>query len=587
MEQTDLGKNFAEMMSMIDSANISTWSDIGAFIDLMRGKSPEAMDMSQEQFHSFLSTGIAFITYDFGIDGVSIEIFKYAESLERIFNTSENQLPLHFIGGDFHDKADVVLKPHWNRFRIPGMNGWSKWCDGKWFAKLYYEDMPDGSDVSREVAVEMWREASAFAEKLGSYMSENGIHMLIPVNIPTNPGNLAIMLAITVVTEALGTYVLSSNHDYYWEGGRPAGERTPGEEPGPRDHFFRNMDNEPFFSLFKRIYPWDGKRWIQVNINTPQTDALVERFGFDRNRVFELGTAISDEFFDEFDFEDTRLARRKMAHILSDGKPTIDAVPIRAHLDSLKEWMGNQHPLACSFGDGLVLDPTTDKTIYCLQPTRVIGRKRIEMDFQMLKALMRHNAFRDVFESDAERQLVVHITGPVPVEHQEDLETVLNAYVDLCESVPEEMANRIFVAFSVGTEDHPSLKENNLEPLCIEQIYRLATVILFPSETEGRGLPIVESSAGGVPIICSRYYPEEVFAEVVGEGLADEEQIRYLLFPEGDYSEEFLDSAAELLLSPEKTGELREHNKQAVRLRYSTEMIRKKFEHCIEVLRTA
>lgn len=580
-------KQFDRMMQKIDSADIATWSDIDTFIEDLEKTSPPQEKISSEEFHALLSSGIGFITYDFGIDGVSIEIFKYAQALEGILNSPEKKLPLHFIGGEFYDKADVVLKPYWNRFTIPDMNGWSKWCDGKWFSKLYYEPMPEGSETSSEVAVEIWKQASSFARTLGSYMSEKDIHMLIPVNIPSNPGNFAIMLALTMVTEAMGTYVLSSNHDYYWEGGKPASEKSPDEEPGPRDHFFKNMENEPFFSLFKKMYPWNGKRWIQVNINTPQTDALVERFGFDRNRVFELGTAISDEFFEVFNYEDTKLARKKMAYVLSDGKPTIDAVPIRKHIASLNDWMTNQHPLACSFSEGITLDSTTDKTIYCLQPTRVIGRKRIAMDFQMLKALMHHSRFRDVFENDTEYQLVVHITGPVPIEHQEDLETVLNAYVDLCESLPKAMADRIFIAFSVGTENHPALKENGLEPLCIEQIYRLATVVLFPSETEGRGLPIVESSAGGVPIICSRYYPEEVFAEVVGEGLNDEEQIKYLLFPEGEYSEEFLNSATDLMLSPQKTQEIKQHNKQAVRLRYSSEMIHRKFEHCFDVLRRA
>ena len=180
---------------------------------------------------------------------------------------------------------------------------------------------------------------------------------------------------------------------------------------------------------------------------------------------------------------------------------------------------------------------------------------------------------------------MLHITGPVPIEHQADLELILKAYQKLCDSIPTDMAKRIFIAFSVGTEDHPSLKPNGLTPLNIEQIYRLATVILFPSQTEGRGLPIIESSAGGIPIICSRYFPEEVFAEVVGEGLSDEQQIKYLLFPEGNYSTDFLDAATNLMLYPEKSKELKSHNKQAVRSRYSMEMITEKFNTFIEVLR--
>ena len=144
--------------------------------------------------------------------------------------------------------------------------------------------MPEGSDASKEVAVEMWDQAKGFAEKISAYLRDNGISMLVPVNIPTNPGNFPAMLALIMVTEGLGTYVLSSNHDYYWEGGRPASERGADEEAGPRDHFFKNMNNSEFFSLFKKMYPWNGQRWMQVNINSPQSDALVERFGFKKEK---------------------------------------------------------------------------------------------------------------------------------------------------------------------------------------------------------------------------------------------------------------------------------------------------------------
>lgn len=87
-----------------------------------------------------------------------------------------------------------------------------------------------------------------------------------------------------------------------------------------------------------------------------------------------------------------------------------------------------------------------------------------------------------------------------------------------------------------------------LEPLCIEEIYQLADLVLFPSETEGRGLPIIESSAGGIPIVCRRYYPLEVFNEVVGKDLADEEKIRYFNFPTGEFKESLLAKITDLLL---------------------------------------
>ncbi|MCK4983016.1 MAG: glycosyltransferase, partial [Victivallaceae bacterium] len=178
-----------------------------------------------------------------------------------------------------------------------------------------------------------------------------------------------------------------------------------------------------------------------------------------------------------------------------------------------------------------------------------------------------------------------HITGPTPIEHQDDLERVLKAYIALCDKLPDEVADRVFLVFSVGNENHPCFEKLNLQPLCIEAIYQLADIVLFPSETEGRGLPIIESSAGGIPIVCRRYYPEEVFDEVVGKDLPEDEQIQYLDFPTGEFKEDFLAKVTELLLHPEHFEDWREHNREAVRSRYSTKMIVRKFKDFFNILR--
>ena len=580
---TTRSESLNKLTHFLSNSCVKNWDDITSAIDTLKNTPSETCSLSFQDFSNQIKQGIAFITFDYGIDGVSIEIEKYANCLERLFrDDNNNTVPLHFIGGDFHDKADIVLKPYWKRYQIPNMNGWSKWSNGKWFSRLFYEDMPERSELSDDMAKEIWRQASEFAVLLGNYLVKNNISLLIPVNICTNPGNPAITLATVIVTEALGINVISSNHDYYWEGGKA--HRKPGEEAGPRDHFFRNIDNKPFFNLFKQLLPWNGKRWIQVNINEPQSKALVEEFGFDRSQVSELGSCISDEFLKEYSFSDVLSARKRMAYILSDGTPIIDSVPLTKHLSTLSNWMKNQKPIVCS-KNGKKLDPTRKGTLYCLQPTRVVGRKRIYKDLELLTALLNHDKLKTAFKNGKAEQLILHITGPVPIEHQADLEKVLHAFDKLCANVPQELADRIFIAFSVGTEDHPSLSKNGLKKLSIEEIYRLADVILFPSETEGRGLPIIESGACGVPIVCSRYYPEDVFDGVVGKGLPDEEQIKFVLFPEEDnFSDELLSEIANILLDPESRAFYAKHNKTAVKKRYGIEMLVKKFGSFVEIL---
>ena len=576
---------FKKMKQTLSETNVKRWKDISAVLESVKRDSPEIEAFTDKEFLSALHNGIAFMTYDFGIDGVSIEISKYAHCMEKIFTDAHTTLPvLHFISGDFHDKADSVLKPYWNRFHIREMNGWAKWHDGKWFSKLFYEDIPEGSKVSSDIAVEMWSQIVSFAEELGSYVVDKNIALLFPVNIFSNPGNFAIAIATILVSESLGMYVLNSNHDFYWEGGKPISERNPGEKAGVRDHFFRNIKNRTFFSLFKTLYPWNGKRWIQVNINHKQSRYLITHYGFPENRVFDLSTFISDEFLREYTKQDVVSSRRRMTYILSDGKSKISPIPVSKHITNLKNWMKEQKPTVCGFREGLELDLTSKKIIYCLQPTRVIARKRIEKDLHLFSALMNYPDFRMKFESNKDLQLVLHITGPVPIEHQADLETVLGAYTDLCLALPKDISDRIFIAFSVGTEEHPSFKVNGLKRMHIEDIYRLATVVLFPSETEGRGLPIIESSACGIPIICSRYYPEEVFANVIGKNLPKEKQIKYIPFPENDFSHDFLGKVTKLMFG-ENEEELKKHNREAVRMRYGTEVLAETFYELLKTLK--
>ena len=574
---------FEKMREKLAAAEPTSWDGISDVLaDIMRAEKT-AKSHSKEEFLQLISKGIAFITYDYGIDGVSIEIRKYAKCLEQILADCGG-CKLHFIGGDFSDKADTVLEKGWSRFELAGANGWSKWDGGKWFSKLYYEDMKDGSKESNQLAAEMWRQGRDFAIKMGRYISENNISLIIPVNVCSNPGNFAFGLAIAIVAEGLGVYIINSNHDYYWEWGKKASEKQAGEPAGSRDHFFRNLENKPFFDLFEKLYPLNGARWLQVNINRSQSRALVEKYGFSEDTVSDIATAISDDFFKITSDEDVKSARLRMAHILSDGQAKIASVAIDEHLEKLDEWMQNQKPIVVGSGKGCVLDPRKDGTIYLLQPTRVIGRKRIEKDVELIRALLGVERFRKVFEQSGNGPLVLHITGPVPIEHKSDLEKILIEYRNLCAELPVEIAARLFIAFSVGNEEHDCFASKGFERLYIQDIYRLATAVVFPSELEGRGLPIIESSAAGIPIICSRFLPVEAFGDVVGEGMDTEKQIRYTLFEEEGFSEKFLSEVIELLLFPAKGAERKEHNIQAVKLRYNMAVLRDTFAELLDKL---
>jgi len=273
---------------------INNWKDIRK---VLKNISDDNSKLSKPtSLKELVSTGVAFITYNYGIDGVTIEISKYARYFENAFSDPEKDIPVHLIGGGFLEHSESVIKNRWHRLEIPDFDGWDKWDNGKWFKKLFYEDMTEKSDKSDALAREIWRQASDFAETIIEYITAQNVKLLIPVNISSNPGNLATSLAVVLVSEITGAYVLNSNHDFYWEDGKPAHKRKKHTSPGGRDHFFRNYDNKSFFKLFKRILPWNGKRWFQLNINRQQSKKLISKFDFPKEKVGEVGTSVPESF---------------------------------------------------------------------------------------------------------------------------------------------------------------------------------------------------------------------------------------------------------------------------------------------------
>ncbi|MCK5852845.1 hypothetical protein KAH27_07425 [bacterium] len=530
-----------------------------------------------------ISNGVAFVTYNYGIDGVTIEISKYARCLENLSSNSEKYIPIHLIGGGFLEHSESVIKSRWHRLEIPDFDGWDKWDNGKWFKKLFYEDMPEGSDKSNALAQEIWRQSSDFAEKIIEYISAQKIKLLIPVNISSNPGNLATSLAVVLVSEITGAYVLNSNHDFYWEDGKPAHKRKKHKQSGGRDHFFRNYDNKSFFKLFKKILPWNGKRWFQLNINKQQSKKLISKFDFPKEKVGEVGTSVPESFFAEYSLEAIQIKRLAMSYIFSDGQPVISPIHIDKHIASLDKWMKNQKPIVCSVSENIKLDIVNDPIVYFLQPTRVIKRKRIERDCELIGELVNCTSFYKRMTDKT--NILLHITGPVPIEHKPDLEKLLFAYKKAAKKIHNQIDGEFFIAFSVGNEKHPELKKTGLRNLHIWDFYHIADMILLPSEQEGRGLPLIESAATEVPIVSSRYHPEKVFIEVVGENLKEELQIKYVLFPEDNFTPEILEKITNLIFDPKARKKLAKHNKNAVSIRYGIKALSKHVTDALEELR--
>ncbi len=571
------------LKELVSHAQPSDWEEISDLLTHIQERNlPPSVQVGDDYLRTF-ARGTAFITFGYGIDGVTIEIAKYAQTLEDIYRPLKTSA-IYLMGEHFARETEAIFQPAWQRVHLDGIDGWGKWGDGAWFDALFRKTLISRSEESRRLAAEIFRQAVSIAERLEQFLLEHQIALLIPVNIASNPGNLAATLGLIMAAEALGTYALNINHDFYWEGGKSLNERTPDEVPGVRDHFFKNILNRSFFGLFRRLYPWNGRRWLQVNINARQSRKLIQKHHFPRDKVFEISTCVNERFFEPYDQVDILDCRTRMGRILSNGEPLIHPVDVREHIAALHYWMNEQRPCVVGARPGLSIDPRSEGLLILLQPTRVIGRKRIARNLALIEALLTRSRLREEFENRPGRQLILHITGPAPKEHQADLLNVLQSYKNIIQALPAKIAERIFLAFSVGQESHPSFSRLGFEPLTIEDIYRLADVVVFPSETEGRGLPIIEASASGIPIICSRYSPREVFEEVVGEHLPESLRIHYIRFPEKFFNPAFLSEVSDLLLNPGSPPLYSQHNRAAVRARYSRETFQQRFEELLRRL---
>ncbi len=559
---------------------VESWADIHGVLDEFPTKTDAAPD---EGFTQRLAGGIAFLTFGYGIDGVSIEIAKYASCLEQELRDRGIEAVIHCIGGDFIS-ADEVLAKRWHRKRIDQANGWSKWDGGIWFDRMFRAEMPSGSAESREIAREIWRQAVGFARELAGYLVENRVGLLITVGVNSNPGNPALALATVLASEILGISVLNSCHDFYWESGKPSSERERGESPGARDHFFRNCTNDSFFHFIERIHPWNGSRWLTLVINALQRDELIRRSDTALSRIMEIGTYVDDEFFVPITPERKAELRRQLRHILANGEETVPVELIEGFEARIPEWMKEQQPVVCGAETGLSFDLTDPHALWFLQPTRVVPRKRIPRDWELIGTLLQYAPFRSMFEENPELTLTLHVTGPVPAEHEEDLRDVVTGFRRVLSGAPHDIGRRIYLLLSAGKLGKSTLHARGPDQLSMADLYHVADLVMLPSETEGRGLPILEAAAAGLPLVCSQYHPREVFDAITGRNLKNSSRIQYSHFPDGRFGTELLQEITDLVFRPSVSSKLRHHNRRAVAARYSMPALTHSFQVGLDIL---
>ena len=570
-----------KMLSALKSEKIETWFDLGLYIDKLRENrdTPSTDTFHIDEFDKFkeqISRGIAFITFNYSVDGVTFEIGKYAKALQKFIK----DIPIHFIGGKFDSNiGEDIIAPSYKRYEIPEIIGFGNW---KYYKDFFLKDLERGSESYNSLILNFWNEVLNITEKLGKYIEENNIELLFLINICSNPGNISLALAAVFISEFMGIPVINNNHDFYWEGGTKKIDLiTKKLKPGPRNHFFRNSHIGEIFSLIDVLYAWESRSWMQVNINKVQSQKLIETYGHNPANVTEIGTAIDMEIYKDIGRRKKIKAFKQLFDIFNKGNKHI--IPIKVDETISKKLISRDNPLPIFIGGckTLALKEFIDNNFIFLQPTRIISRKKIEVNFILLKKLFANKIFSKFFDNNKKLKLTLLITGPIAVGHVNYAEKLLHLFNEMLSEIDSSYRKRIFLGFLFSEFDKPSFKQKYKEPLTITELYNIASLTLLPSETEGRGLPILEASSCGIPIFTRRYYPEHVYSYVIGEHLLSEERLKVIEFINDDIREEVINKVINHVLYPQNYMMEMEHNKKVVKMRYTIDAIEKNIEHIL------
>ena len=114
-----------DILGELRKQEIQTWFDLGLFIDQFKER--HSASAFKEDFMAFgdhlEAGGIAFITFYFSIDGITVETEKYAKTFKSIYPN----IPIHYIAGEIKPEAEELI--HKDAFKkvIKEIDGFDNW----------------------------------------------------------------------------------------------------------------------------------------------------------------------------------------------------------------------------------------------------------------------------------------------------------------------------------------------------------------------------------------------------------------------------------------------------------------------------
>lgn len=556
-----------QMMQLLNKENIHTWFDLGLYIDRLKENRhvPVAeFNLTYEFFKNKLSnSAMAFITFYGSVDGVTIEIEKYSKLIRSILP----KIPMHFITGKFFPQSDKLIYDKTIKHEIPEMKAFNEW---ELYDDFFYTKLERGSAKYNELILKFWEDTKNIANKLAHYIEANDIRLLYLINTNSNPGNVSLALANVLVSEYLGIPVINNNHDFYWEGGSPAIDiELKKAKKGPRDFFFTNSHLGEFFTIIEMIYPWDARHWIQVNINKEQNEHLILKNGINPANVSLIGTAVDTKIYQNISKRQKINAFYQFEQILARYKETLIKWSVQDVIDMNLVDPNNPRPILIGWEKTKAAKDFLAENIIFLQPTRIVSRKRIETGFKLIKQMFDFKNFIEKFRETEHLKLTVLITGPIPAGQYEYFLKLLDRFNQLLKSLPEDLRDKVNLALLFSELDSEKFESRFKNNVGIPELYNIASLVLLPSKTEGRGLPIIEAAACGTPIFCRRYQPEAVYSDVIGENLPEIDRLKVIEFDGKQINKSHVQTIFNRVFFPHNYTNDLQHNLAVVQKRYS------------------
>jgi hypothetical protein len=560
----------SEMISALRSEKIRTWFDLGIFIDRFRETKPLPTVRFSGTYKDFKKRitegGMAFITFLYSVDGVTIEVEKYA----KIFRKILKGIKIHYICGRFYPESYKLIDKTTIRYEIPEMRAFDNW---KLYRDFYFTKLERGGRKYNELIIKFWEEVLIITEKLGTYIENNNINILYLINVCSNPGNISMALATIFVAEYMGIPVINNNHDFYWEGGNKRIDiLEKGLKEGPRDFFFNNADIGEVFSVIEVLFPWESRSWINVNINQMQSRRLIVEKGHNPASVTEIGTAVDTNKYFNVSKREKINTFYQFEKILSRYSSALISYSVSDVIKNNLVDKKDPRPILIGAKTRPVEKFLSENIIF-LQPTRIIARKRIELGFKLIKRLFNNVNFVDRLKTTPNLKLTVIVTGPIAVGHFEYYQKLIIRFSELLNVIDPGLRNKVYLAFLFSELDKESFKSRFSNPVGVPELYNIASLVLLPSRTEGRGLPIIESTACGTPIFCRRYFPKNVYSEVIGEHLPEIDRLKVIEFSGKKITSKHADDVFDRVMFPHKYTEEILHNKNAILGRFSLEAL--------------